>query len=53
MNETINLGKVLATARRKCALTQQQLCSQTGIAYSTLTKIERGAIKKPNVFHSL
>lgn len=47
---TANLGKILAQARRRSRLTQQQLCAQTGIAYSTLTKIERGAIKKPNVF---
>lgn len=44
------LGKAIAAARRACGLTQQELCEQTGIAYSTLTKIERGAIKKPNVF---
>ena len=50
MNETASLGKILATARRRCQLTQQELCAETGIAYSTLTKIERGAIKKPNVF---
>ena len=44
------LGKAIAKARRACGLTQQELCKQTGVAYSTLTKIERGAIKKPNVF---
>ena len=44
------LGKAIAVARRACGLTQQELCERTGIAYSTLTKIERGAIKKPNVF---
>ncbi len=44
------LGQAIAKARRSCNLTQQELCKQTGIAYSTLTKIERGAIKKPNVF---
>ena len=44
------LGQVIAQARRKNKLTQQQLCDQAGIAYSTLTKIERGAIKKPNIF---
>ena len=46
----VSLGKAIAEARRACDLTQQELCAQTGIAYSTLTKIERGAIKKPNVF---
>ena len=44
------LGQAIATARKAKNLTQQQLCAQTGIAYSTLTKIERGAIKQPNVF---
>ena len=44
------LGKAVAVARRSCGMTQQELCERTGIAYSTLTKIERGAIKKPNVF---
>ena len=44
------LGRAVAAARRARRLTQQDLCDRTGIAYSTLTKIERGAIKKPNVF---
>ena len=44
------LGKAIAKARRASGMTQQELCAKTGIAYSTLTKIERGAIKKPNVF---
>ena len=38
----VSLGKAIAEARRACDLTQQELCAQTGIAYSTLTKIERG-----------
>ena len=50
LEDTIVLGKAIAKARRASSLTQQQLCKNTGIAYSTLTKIERGAIKKPNVF---
>ena len=45
-----SLGQALADARRACKLTQQDLCNKTGIAYSTLTKIERGAIRKPNIF---
>ena len=47
---SISLGRAIAEARQACNMTQQDLCSRTGIAYSTLTKIERGAIKKPNVF---
>ena len=49
-DDSIALGRTLAKARKACKLTQQELCNLTGIAYSTLTKIERGAIKKPNVF---
>ncbi|HEX7368358.1 MAG TPA: HAD-IA family hydrolase [Candidatus Saccharimonadales bacterium] len=44
------LGKRLQAARRQAGLTQQQLCSQANISYSTLAKIERGAIKTPSVF---
>lgn len=50
VDDSIALGRTLAKARKACKLTQQELCNLTGIAYSTLTKIERGAIKKPNVF---
>ena len=49
-NKALALGKALAKARHQAGLTQQQLCLKTEIAYSTLTKIERGAIKQPNVF---
>lgn len=31
-------------------MTQQELCQRAGISYSTLAKIERGAIKAPSVF---
>lgn len=44
------LGKAIADARRAAGLTQQELCNSTGISYSTLAKIERGAIKSPSVF---
>jgi FMN phosphatase YigB (HAD superfamily)/DNA-binding XRE family transcriptional regulator len=44
------LGKKLQDARRKAGLTQQQLCQKAGLSYSTLAKIERGAIKSPSVF---
>lgn len=49
-NNPIILGSLIAQARKSCGMTQQELCVKTGIAYSTLTKIERGAIKKPNIF---
>jgi FMN phosphatase YigB (HAD superfamily)/DNA-binding XRE family transcriptional regulator len=46
----IALGKHLQSARQKAGLTQQQLCQKAGLSYSTLAKIERGAIKAPSVF---
>ena len=44
------LGKRLQDARRQAGLTQQELCHQAGLSYSTLAKIERGAIASPSVF---
>ncbi|HTB48972.1 MAG TPA: HAD-IA family hydrolase [Verrucomicrobiae bacterium] len=44
------LGKQLQAARQKAGLTQQQLCQQANLSFSTLTKIERGAIKAPSIF---
>lgn len=37
-------------ARRAGGFTQQALCQKSGLSYSTLAKIERGAIKTPSVF---
>ncbi|MBI2589025.1 HAD-IA family hydrolase [Candidatus Saccharibacteria bacterium] len=48
-NET-ELGKKLQLARKRAGLTQQQLCQKAGLSYSTLAKIERGAIRSPSVF---
>ncbi len=44
------LGKALQSARQAAGLTQQDLCQQAQLSYSTLAKIERGAIKTPSVF---
>jgi FMN phosphatase YigB (HAD superfamily) len=44
------LGKSIADARRRAGMTQQDLCSKANLSYSTLAKIERGAIKTPSVF---
>ena len=44
------LGKRIQTFRRHAGLTQQSLCQKANISYSTLTKIERGAIKSPSIF---
>lgn len=44
------LGKRLQSARQAAGLTQQQLCHRANLSFSTLTKIERGAIKAPSIF---
>lgn len=44
------LGKRLQTARQAAGLTQQALCQRANLSYSTLAKIERGAIKSPSIF---
>jgi transcriptional regulator with XRE-family HTH domain len=49
MNEK-GLGKRLQLARRAAGMTQQALCQKANLSYSTLTKIERGAIKAPSIF---
>lgn len=45
-----SLGKRLQMARQQAGLTQQQLCQKANLSFSTLTKIERGAIKAPSIF---
>ena len=49
MNEE-GLGLHLQNARKTAGLTQQELCQKSGLSYSTLAKIERGAIKSPWIF---
>lgn len=44
------LGQAIAAARKAAGLTQQDLCARADLSYSTLAKIERGAIKSPSVF---
>ena len=44
------LGKRLQEARQAAGLTQQALCQKASLSYSTLAKIERGAIKTPSIF---
>lgn len=44
------LGQRLQAARQKAGLTQQQMCQRADLSYSTLAKIERGAIKSPSIF---
>lgn len=44
------LGNRLQDARKSAGMTQQALCHKAGLSYSTLAKIERGAIKSPSIF---
>jgi len=44
------LGRRLQAARQAAGLTQQLLCQKANLSYSTLAKIERGAIKSPSIF---
>lgn len=44
------LGHAIARARKNAGFTQQSLCAAANLSYSTLAKIERGAIKTPSVF---
>ena len=44
------LGRRLQEARQAAGLTQQALCQKAELSYSTLAKIERGAIKAPSIF---
>lgn len=48
--DEVGLGQRLQEARQHAGLTQQQLCASAGLSYSTLAKIERGAIKSPSIF---
>lgn len=48
--DEVSLGRQLQAARKKAGLTQQELCHKAKLSYSTLAKIERGAIKSPSVF---
>jgi HAD superfamily hydrolase (TIGR01509 family) len=44
------LGARLQEVRRQKGFTQQLLCQKANLSYSTLAKIERGAIKSPSIF---
>lgn len=44
------LGQRIQAARKVSGMTQQTLCQKANISYSTLAKIERGAIKSPSIF---
>jgi FMN phosphatase YigB (HAD superfamily)/DNA-binding XRE family transcriptional regulator len=44
------LVKRLQQMRQAANYTQQELCDRANLSYSTLAKIERGAIKTPSIF---
>jgi transcriptional regulator with XRE-family HTH domain len=44
------LGQRLQHMRKEAGMTQQELCHKAELSYSTLAKIERGAIKSPSIF---
>ncbi len=48
--DEVGLGRQLQNARKQAGLTQQELCQRANLSYSTLAKIERGAIKAPSIF---
>ncbi len=48
--KALALAERLQQARRKAGITQQALCDSANLSYSTLAKIERGAIKSPSIF---
>lgn len=50
VSEEKRLGQVVQEARKQAGFTQQALCQKSGLSYSTLAKIERGAIKAPSIF---
>jgi FMN phosphatase YigB (HAD superfamily)/DNA-binding XRE family transcriptional regulator len=50
LTEERQLGRVVQSARKAAGFTQQALCQKSGLSYSTLAKIERGAIRAPSVF---
>ena len=49
-NQELILAQAIAAARKAAGFTQQELCNTANLSYSTLAKIERGAIKTPSVF---
>lgn len=49
-NQEKALARAIAKARKDAGFTQQELCMKANLSYSTLAKIERGAIKTPSVF---
>lgn len=49
-HDSRNLGAAIKQAREFAGLTQDDLSDKAGLSYSTLAKIEQGAIKNPSIF---
>lgn len=49
MQTTPNIGNNIKKYRGKLGLTQEDLVKKSGVKYTTLSKIESGASKKPTV----
>lgn len=45
------LGKKIKALRLKTGLSQDEFARKANLAYTTLTKIETGVIKKPSVYN--
>lgn len=48
--ESNQLGQKIKKLRQKLELSQDDFARKADVAYTTLTKIETGVIKKPSVF---
>jgi len=49
MQTTQSIGGNIKKYRAKLGLTQEGLSQKSGVKYTTLSKIESGAVKKPTV----
>ena len=50
MATEINIGENIKKYRNKQGLSQEDFAKESGVKYTTLTKIESNVIKKPSVF---
>ena len=48
--ESNQLGQKIKKLRTKLSLSQDDFARKADVAYTTLTKVETGVIKKPSVF---
>jgi len=50
MATEINIGENIKKYRNRRGLSQEDFAKESGVKYTTLTKIESNVIKKPSVF---